>query len=410
MQRQNNIVDKPRAVNALLHIPGQTIDLNSIGLINLSFSRYKGNLKNANTSIISDIDMTFYDESGNDLMKILQQTKGKLRFQYGFEENELSPIYNLTVLKYVGTYQEQGPAVALGGIGEQVDRKFPAEVYKVGTPIKIILEEMARRNNWIPYIDCNLHTPTPLAKSANITDAYFIQESLIPIANKSILPGNIDLANQIMYEMILYDNGTQKELHFRPSTTRGATRRLWTYNYGTSTRDNNIIELKNTVDMTFLLQGLTIEVHSDDFEIAINNDESFQKEAEKIIADLSKDIQALIEKYNILMLSVDTMKYEVKLVQAEDIGNKTLKDRILEAVDRAMSVVNTAELTIVGNPHIQPTDLVKLVVKNKDNTNNFLTSPSNTNSYWRVIGIEENISNSSGYTTELKLVRELITV
>ena len=162
--------------------------------------------------------------------------------------------------------------------------------------------------------------------------------------------------------------------------------------------------------MTFLLQGLTIEVHSDDFEIAINNDESFQKEAEKIIADLSKDIQALIEKYNILMLSVDTMKYEVKLVQAEDRGNKTLKDRILEAVDKAMSVVNTAELTIVGNPHIQPTDLVKLVVKNKDNTNNFLTSPSNTNSYWRVIGIEENISNSSGYTTELKLVRELITV
>lgn len=107
------------------------------------------------------------------------------------------------------------------------------------------------------------------------------------------------------------------------------------------------------------------------------------------------------------MFSTNNFKFKADLVRAEDIGNKTLNQRILEAVDKAVMSINTMEMVVIGNPNIRPTDLIDLIVKNRDGSINVLTSPTNISSYWRVIGIKETIG-TDGYKTHLKLVREVV--
>jgi hypothetical protein len=72
-----------------------------------------------------------------------------------------------------------------------------------------------------------------------------------------------------------------------------------------------------------------------------------------------------------------------------------------------MNTINTMELTVIGNPNIMPTDLIEIVVRNKDGSANILSSTSAVGSYWRIITIRESIG-LQGYQTTLRLVREII--
>ena len=72
-----------------------------------------------------------------------------------------------------------------------------------------------------------------------------------------------------------------------------------------------------------------------------------------------------------------------------------------------MSVINTLDLTVVGNPEIKPTDLIKLTVMNKDGSYDYLTTPSGSSTYWRVLKITEEIG-ANGYRTRLSLAKEIL--
>lgn len=54
-------------------------------------------------------------------------------------------------------------------------------------------------------------------------------------------------------------NGSRPEFFFRENNVRKIQRRIFNYSYGEDT-NSSIISLTNSVDMSFLINGLTLEI------------------------------------------------------------------------------------------------------------------------------------------------------
>lgn len=404
-------VNKPQAINVIMYInDGENdiaFDLNKEGLYRMTFDRY-ADANNDASGILTSMDITLIDITGNQLISKLQKNDYNLRVRYGFD-NIMSPVYTLNILGINSNFNNAGMTLSLGAIGRQLSQDFPAEVYKIGVKLSDILYTMAKRNNWYAdetTIDCDLRIDKPLLKESGETDIDFIMNKLRPIATRSVVPESISASNTSFWDVKLYDNGSQFELHFKP-TGRTIGRRVWKYEYNMN-GDSHVLDINNRLNYSYTLSGLTIQVSSDDLEAnTMGSDKEASEYLTKKIYDLSDEIDKVFQKYNLPMFSTNNFKFKADLVRAEDIGNKTLNQRILEAVDKAVMSINTMEMVVIGNPNIRPTDLIDLIVKNRDGSINVLTSPTNISSYWRVIGIKETIG-TDGYKTHLKLVREVV--
>lgn len=416
MQRTHNldrrVLDKPRAINAQFVLSnGKTFDLNSQGLIQITFDRYLGVESDLTKQILQQVDITMFDKGGNDLSAVVQQEGGKLRFRYGFDD-DLSQIYNLNILKMNSTMTDSGSAIALGAIGQQsTGMMFPEEVYPTGTNIRDILNVMVIRNNWQSDIDVDLKLPLPLIKTSQETDFDFIRTKLLPLANRSLATlEDIAYSNTKYWDVRLFVQGKAVILYFRPKNYRGINRRVWDYSYGMGT-DSMIINFKRSISMSHLIQGLNIQVSANMMELSLLQDpETAQEYIQTVITSLEKEIIEIHNKYNIPMLSLDNYKFNVEITD-EEIGSDnletTLKQRVMEAIDRAVSIINTVDIEVIGNHEIIPSDLIKLTVKNKDGSYDYLTTPAGTSTFWRVLKITE-VIGLSGFTTRLKLVKEIL--
>ena len=410
-QLNPKLVSKPRAINAQLVLSnGNTFDIHQSGLIKLTFDRYLSDEANIDSGILQKLDITMFDKGGNDITSIIQRENQTIRLRYGFDD-KLSEVYTLNILRMKATRGDTGTAIALGGIGVQNTEKFQAELYKPGALISDIIKAMAIRNNWELDIDVDIPITIPLLKTENETDFDFIRDKLLPIATRTALTTETaSYSTSKFFDAKLYGIGTARTIHFRPKSSRGTARRVWEYSYGTSL-DNQILDYTVDINMSHLIHGLTIQVSSNAVEVAfLQNEADLDTFLETMISDISNDIQEIHDKYNVPMLNLSNYRFNVELIDA-DIGEDNLeqdiKARILSAIDRAVSVINTLDLTVVGNPEIKPTDLIKLTVMNKDGSYDYLTTPSGSSTYWRVLKITEEIG-ANGYRTRLHLAKEIL--
>jgi len=398
-----------QAVNVILDVGDSRYDLNQMGLVSMKFNRFIGSTQNATSGILSDMTITMFDKTGSQLLAILQKAQNSILISYGFENN-LSEVYRLDLLKFNSTYNNLGSMVSINAIGNQINRKYEAETYPAGTNIRNIIEIMARRNNWFigppnseEFVDIDLKLNKTVFKSPDQTDMQFLEKEILPLANQSA----IDLTNAFrtsFWDMQLtYING-KLTFFFRPYSYRGSERRIWSYSYGTSA-NNAIVSLTNFIDFSFLIRGLSIQVPMTAVDALVLNEEDLQEKVESVIKNKIEAVAEYLEENNIATLNPRNFLWNVEVVPSEDIGDLTVEEIVLNEVKRVINAISTIELEVIGNPKIMPTDLIDLLVMNKDGTPNIISSGNS--SYWRVIGIEENIG-LAGYTTKMKLVREVV--
>lgn len=420
VSERNTIIDEtrtltnknPRALNVLLisQGDGRTYDLNKAGLISMTFDRYLSNTRNLASGILQTIDITMFDKEGQTILSLIQNSGGKLSLQYGFE-NDLSPVYHLNIVRVRANRSDVGTAISLGGIGQEYGKLFPAEIYKEGTSINDILNMMAKRNNWVPNVSCDIKLSRPLMKNENQTDFDFIYRELLPVANQSLLANTVDAYSTVYWNVQLFKDKSNTKLVFQPKNVRAESRRVWQLKYGLDNQ-TNIINFNQDINLTHLTNGLTIKISSDALEVALASSgvEDFKAYIDTVIVDLADEIEKMHRYYNIPVFAFDGFKWNVELVDEDVEGvdyTQDLKTRVKQAINQALSLVNTATVDIIGNPEIKPNDLVELLIKTKKGDWDFLTTPAGNSTFWNIRKITENIG-ANGYTTTLHLVREML--
>jgi hypothetical protein len=407
-----------RAVNVMLEVNNKEYNINNMGLVSMTFDRYLGNTSDRTSNVLTNLDITMFDYTGYQLLSILQKERGKIKLKYGFED-DMSSTYILNSLKYNATYNNMGVMIAIGAYALQTNKKFPSEAYPPGVPVGDMLRTFAKRNGWYigeegsnEFISVgDMKTIEALYKTADEDDMSFITLKLLPQCNRVLLAGNANDVTEI-WDVRLIMNGSRPEFYFRENNQRATTRRVYHYNYGVNTK-SNVISLTNSVDMSFLVNGLTIQVPmtASDFLVTDDQLEEKKQEIRDILAEQTSYIERLISDYGLPSMSPSDFDWNIELIEAEDAKTsdpEVLRISILDKINKVMNAVNTIELQVIGNPKIMPTDLVSLDVRNRDGRINILSSASAVGGYWRVVGIREEIG-MGGYSTTLKLVREVTT-
>lgn len=393
----------------------------------MGFDRYSSNQKIVNgTTILSELEITFFDKTGTNILTILQDKSNKLRIRYGFDNN-LSSVYELTILKINTTYNNMGCIVSIGAIAKQEQFKFPAEVYKKNSSIRDIIIKLAERNNWYigekPY---NKHIqlynstvlPHDIVKLANESDIDFLVNKIKPIANMTATnetdPLNLGIDYfdvQLTYRMSSYEDN-RLELYFIRNLRRDVTRNVWKYKYGASP-DNQIIGMTNKIDQSFLLGGIKIQIPYtavDNIEAMLTGNENYSLKVQDIVTDQLDELNKILEMYNLPNLSTEALHWDVEFVNSEDLGQLTIPELIIKKFEEYISVLNTIDLEVIGNPYIRQGDLIEIEVMlnpTQDPTSDRPQQHPFFTGYWKVITIREEIG-PTGYTTKLNLVREII--
>jgi len=378
------------------------IDLNAKGLISMKFDRYLGNNYNLKDEILSQLDIIIFDRTGFELLSMLQANSSNIRLKYGFEDN-LSKLYILTFNKLNATYNNLGITVSMSGFGTNIKRVFPPEIYTRGTSVYDILEMMANRNGWdigpenINIIDAkNLQLSYPLYKEPKETDYNFIYNKILPMVELNVFVPDLISVEDInnFYTAKLFLNGTKPEFYFTFLNSRGTKQRVWDYSYGASTT-SLVSDFTHSLDYSFLIKGLTIQVPM----LSDSNDP--ETDIQNTIKSSWDNIDKILASYNIPRVDPDQFKFNIEIVEQENIGNADLATRVANAIKNAVMAISTIKLTVIGNPDILPTDLVRLTIKNNDDVVNPIIS-----GLWRIVWISEEVG-LQGYKTILNLVREV---
>ena len=404
-----------RAINVLLSVNDDEFDLSNLGLVSMTFDRFIAVQNIQDKHFLANMDITMFDPTGYKLLSLLQRQNNRIKVRYGFED-QLSEYYTLNMLKFNSTYNDLGVMVAVGAVGNPIKRAFGAENFPPETKVREILELFAKRNNWYigppgsnEYISVgNLRLDRLLVKRRDETDIEFVNNKLLPACNR-IVSTDVDRRILNFWDVSLVQKGIRAEFYFRIKGQRTNPRRIWTYEYGVNT-NNNIISLTNSVDQSFLIDGLTIQIPvvASDF---LFNEEGVYEEVESILESKVDTIEKIIRENGLPYISPNNFMWNIQLIQAEDTGtDKNYEDIILKSIEEVMNKVNSIDMEVIGNPKISHLDLIDLRVMNRgddgEGTLNIISSNSSVGSYWRVIGIRELIG-LDGYTTQLKLVRDI---
>ena len=404
-----------QAVNVLLDANNRKYDLNQMGLVSMEFNRFLGSTRSADSGVLSDMTITMFDKTGSQLLSILQEEQNTIKIQYGFENN-LSEPYKLNVIKFNSTYNNLGAMVSIGAIGTQITRKSVAETYLPGTLIKDVLLKIAERNEWYigepgsqEFIDIRqpLKLDRVVFKTGDQTDMQFIESQILPIANRGVVNTNStnNLQTSFWDFQLVFVNG-RLSFFFRPYDSRGSERRIWKYSYG-DTAENNIISLTNFIDFSFLVRGISIKIPFVAVDALVLTQEQLEEKVKSVIQNKLIAISDFIKENNLPEINPENFLWNVEAIPVEDLGDQTEEEIILNAIQRVINSISTIEIEIIGNPKIMPTDLIDLIVRNKDGDVNIISSTAANGSYWRVVTIQEKIG-MNGYTTKMQLVREVV--
>lgn len=384
-----------------------TIDLSQHGLTSLSFERYIQNPKNRASNILTDLDMTLYDNTGYNLLSYVQNAGGNLFIRYGFDDN-MSPPYRITPTKYNVVQNNRGIMIGVGGYGLQNEYQVGAEFYKEKTNIKDLILSFVRRNGWFTnngeYINIpeNLLLPNGIYRVDGISDWDFINSELIPLISRhSVYKDNTqkELITNFdgFYEAILQENSGRIELHIFRSQQREIRRQVWDYTYGVD-QNSQVIEMTNKINYDWIVNGLVIRVPLVG-EYMLESDAHIQNELETLLADYKDDIIDLFKANNIVLPELKGIPTKFQFYEADQLEYRTQKEIIEDKLKEIVNVFNTMELTVVGNPHIMATDIINLLSVNKDGLETIQTGQ------WRITRINE-VIGLGGFQTKLTLVRE----
>lgn len=410
-----------RAVNVILESTGHSgknvFNVNNDGLVSMKFDRLLGRPDNKESEFLSRIDLTLFDKSGYKVLSYLQDNKSKVRVRYGFD-NDLSEVYELQVNKLNTTYNNLGCMVAIGAIGTSVKRKFPSMIYTKGTIIDDILKEIVDRNGWDAgenYININtnrLVLHRDLLKEEGETDMDFIFNQLLPICNMSGYTPNASYVGKI-WDARLYDTGgASARFIFKPffeDNVHSEDLRVWKYSYGNTT-NSNVLSLTNTIDYSFLVQGLTIQVPALAIESVAGGVVTEEYLGNLIYGGMWENIAKQLRAYGLPEVDMSEYRFNVEIIPAEDSEAKTVQDietRVYNAIRNVIVSLNTISLSVIGNPKILPTDIIDLTVSLRPDevTGDYI--PHIATGLWKVVTIREEVG-LTGFKTVLGLVRYIV--
>lgn len=384
------------------------LDLNQYGLTSLRFERYLSDTSHRASNILTELDMTLYDNTGYNLLSYVQNAKGNLFIRYGFE-GKLSPVYRITPTRYNVVYNNRGSMIGVGGFALQNEYQTEAEAYPEKTNIKQLILSFAVRNGWYTnngkYIDIPVDfiTPNFIYRPAGVSDWNFIKSELLPLISTHSVYEDSSQQKLVtnypyFYDAILQENSSMLELYVFPMKQRKIERNVWKYDYGFDTH-SQVIELTNKINYDWIVNGLALRIPLVG-KYSIQSDDSLRKEIDTLLTTYKEDIINLFEKNGLVMPELRSLPFTFQFYEADITEYKKPHEIIEEQLRKLVEVLNTIELTVVGNPHIMATDLVRLTVKNKDGLETIQTGD------WRVTKITE-VIGLGGYQTKLELVRDL---
>lgn len=400
-----------QTISVRIELEDGYIDLNQHGLLNMTFDRYSAD---DSSGVLSELDLILYDTSGSSLLPLLlKNANNQIRLRYGFvgDNQKLSEIYTLNIIKIKPRWTNRAATIALGAFASQISKMPQARYYKAGTSIESIVKDIANYNGW--YMGTNNDNvkvsgkiPTDVYKKPEQSDFSFLKQTILPFVEAQ----HRALGKLKFYDFRLINTALGRpELFFRLKADK--TRKVWKYSVGTSF-NSDVIDVSADIDLSFLLRGLTIEIPSTSLDYALLSDDEMEKKLVAIYESKQKYIEESLRIHNIPLVIPSKLHFTTKIVPPEgDSDDESLvamkiEDRILKSITDTMKAISTMSLTVVGNPHIMPNDLIELDITTADGNPHILSSgPSG--SYWEVIKITEHIG-IDGYKTELKLARALI--
>lgn len=403
-------------IKVLLQTGTTNIDINKQGLLYMKFKRYLNNTLDRSSNILTELDLSFYDYTGYDLLGIIQQNKSNLFIQYGFDTEDgsrMSPVYKVTPTRYRAVQDNRGIVLGVGGFGLQLALNIDnAENFKEKSSIRDIILHLARRNGWYTgteqrsTIDIAGTLPNAIVKPAGTRDFDFIQQTLLPIADRTTVvnnagenTGTLIRGQTGFYQATLSEDGGSMRLDVFKQGEGSIDRKVWRYEYGTGT-DSQIISMTNDINYDWIIDGLNMKIPKFDDDYLLSDSELKTKYQDELVS-LEKKVRAIFEA-NMLEYPAELKEISLKitLVDPEDLEYKTPNEVIMEQLKNILNTLNTIELTVVGNPNIRATDYIDLRAVNRDGVGLIQQG------LWRIIEITENIG-ISGYQTVLKLVREV---
>jgi len=352
-----------------------------------------------------------FDRSGYDLLSKVQTNRANIKLKYGFDTPEsMSSLYNLSVIKFKSTFNNLGCMAAIGAYATQTNITYPAQFYRQGTPVEDMLISFAKRNGWYigegttvngrteyPNIKCNVLLPRELWKPEG-SDIDFINSEIVPLCNSTVDNIGGYMSSTTYWDVILYPDGGRISFMFLPYAKRKQLSRVWDYSYGTSTQ-SEVISLTNTIDYTFLIEGLTVKIPVTASEAYLEDEKGLVTKYSEMIGNRWENIQSIMERHNLPVPDIADFKLKLQLTYIENADHQPIEARVIDSVKKAIMTLNVMDLEVIGNPKIMPTDIVRLKVKNNDGHDNIASG------LWKIVYITEEIG-LQGYKTKLKLVRE----
>lgn len=167
--------------------------------------------------------------------------------------------------------------------------------------------------------------------------------------------------------------------------------------------------MTNKIDQSFLLGGIKLQIPftaEDKIEARLTGNEDYSLKVKDIIADQLDELNKILIDYNLPILSSEALNWDVEFVNSEDTGQLTIPEIIIKKFEEYISILNTIDIEVVGNPYIRHGDLVEIEVTLDPTSNSSLQNPF-FSGLWKVVTIREEIG-PTGYTTKLNLVREFL--
>lgn len=403
-----------QAVKMYLLVNGKEVDLTEAGIINASFDRYM-NPNNVRSGILSQMDLVLFDTKGSNLLpQLTGSAANSITFKYGFIDEDsptrdryMSPWYKLDLIKVKSRWTNGGATLSLGAVGQQIQVSTQARIYLKGTKISRIVSDIAKAQGWdttyVHWISLErLVLLNDIIKEAGEDDFVFLEQKIKPLCYTSGLVSGTVFEPWVVR---LFKIGTITHLHLAP-VSKKIKETVWVYDIGV-TPNSQVLEFTSEVDLSYLIKGLNLVVYSSDVDLLVGPDRDQEQIVQETVKKATKCVREILENYNIPIRLPDNIAFNVTLKYSEDADGLTLEQRILAALDRAIQNVAKVELTVVGNPHIMPNDLVLLNAKYIDGVSQLITADGGS-SYWRIVQITENVSLGN-YTTSLVLAREIIT-
>lgn len=426
-----------RVVNFIIEFPDkQQLNLNTSGLLDVDFNKYKGSELSKGNTILTDISISFYDKTGIDILSKLQSArfdKSVVKFRYGFDD-DLSDYYEMIIVNVGVKKQDNGTIITVGGIGNQFNTRFPAEFYKQGTPVREIIKKLASRNNWllgtkvgddrfIYDVPESVLIPDPILKLNSETDIDFLRNKIKPILDKTAIDlytqnTNLDFFVISLVNVSVGGNKRQLALKVEKNKERAVSKNVWTLTYG-ATPSSNVLSYDLQIDNSFLINGINLVIPNTD-SLAFTSklsDEAYESNVEKvdnIIVDKRELIDAWLKDLVLPITDISLFKFNYEFVDVEGMYDKSLEKVVLDQLQNIFNMVNTLQVDIIGNHRIEQGDIIDfqdiIRVKSKGSKDLYVyTRNPFVSKRWRIVGIKESISYSSGYTTSLLLVQDLST-